>query len=164
MRKAVVVLTVALAVARIGLSAAQQQSPTPIRWSAQALAQNVAAGGVITVQAVASIDDGWHLYALDAVEGGPIPTRITAGPAPAFTLQEKDIEKEEPKRALDPNFSIETAYYEDTATFGLPIAVGANVKVGEREIEVTVRFQACNSRICLRPQTATMKVGIKILE
>ena len=30
-------------------------------------------------------------------EGCPIPTRIAAGPAPAFTLQEKEIDRPEPK-------------------------------------------------------------------
>src|SRR5437867_7437706 len=122
----VVVVLIALAAALTAPSAAQEQTPTPIRWSAQPPAQSVTAGGVITVQAVALIDEGWHLYALDAVEGGPIPTRITAGPAAAFTLREKDIEKPEPTRALDPNFSVETAYYEESATFGLPITVGTS--------------------------------------
>ena len=156
MNKAAAVLAIALA--------AQEQAPTPIRWSAHARAQNVAPGVVITVQATAEIDEGWHLYALDAVEGGPIPTRFIAAPADAFTLQNQDIEKEEPKRALDPNFSVETAYYEDSATFGLPIVVGANVTAGERTLEVTVRFQACTTRICLRPQTTTLKIDMKILE
>src|SRR5262245_13738040 len=110
MIKAVTVLAIALA--------AQEQAPTPIRWSAQPRAHDATAGGVIMVQATAEIDEGWHLYALDAVEGGPIPTRFTAGPANIFTLQNQNIEKEEPKRALDPNFSVETAYYEDSAMFG----------------------------------------------
>jgi Thiol:disulfide interchange protein DsbD, N-terminal len=155
MIKAVAVLAIALA--------AQEQAPTPIRWSAQPRAYEATAGGVITVQATAEIDEGWHLYALDAVEAGPIPTRFSAGPADAFTLENHDIEKEEPKRALDPNFSVETGYYEGSAAFGLPIVVAGDVK-GERRLEVTVRFQACTTRICLRPQTATMKLDVKILD
>ena len=77
---------------------AQEPPATPIRWSAEQPTESVKAGGVLGVQVTAVIDEGWHLYALDPVEGGPIPTRIAAGPAPAFTLQEKDIEKPEPKR------------------------------------------------------------------
>jgi DsbC/DsbD-like thiol-disulfide interchange protein len=141
---------------------AQEPPPTPIRWSAQPPAVSVKAGARVTVEIVAVIDEGWHLYALDPVEGGPIPTRITAGPAPAFTLQDKDIDKPEPKRAHDPNFGIETAYYEETATFGLPVAVAANVPAGEREAEITARFQACNDSICLRPQVSSMKIKLKV--
>lgn len=154
---AVLLLTAASAAA-----AAQEQPPTPIRWSAQQPSEPVKAGQSVSVQVTAVIDEGWHLYALDPVEGGPIPTRITASPAPAFTLREKDIVKPEPKRAQDPNFNIETAYYEESATFGLPIAVAADVAAGERELEVTARFQACNDRICLRPQTSTMKVKVTV--
>ena len=141
---------------------AQEPPPTPIRWSAEQPTETVKAGGVLSVEVTAVIDDGWHLYALDPVEGGPIPTRITAGPAPAFTLQDKDIEKPEPKRAHDPNFGVETAYYEGSATFGLPIRVAAEVPAGEREVEVAARFQACNDQFCLRPQTATMRIRVKV--
>ena len=141
---------------------AQEQAPTPIRWSAQQPAEGVKAGQTISVQVTAVIDEGWHLYALEPVEGGPIPTRITASPAPAFTLRHQDIVKPEPKRAQDPNFNIETAYYEESVTFGLPIAVARDVEAGERELEVTARFQACNDNICLRPQAASMKIKIKV--
>ncbi len=144
--------------------AAQEPPATPIRWSAQQPTEAVKAGGVLGVQVTAVMDEGWHLYALDPVEGGPIPTKIAAGPAPAFTLQEKDIEKPEPKRSHDPNFGVETAYYDGSATFGLPIKVAADVPAGEREIDVTARFQACNDQFCLRPQTATMKVRVKTIK
>lgn len=157
-----IMITFAALVLAVATATAQEQSPTPIRWAAQQPAEGVKAGESVSVQATAVIDEGWHLYALEPVEGGPIPTRITAGPARAFTLQEKDIARPEPKRAQDPNFSIETAYYEDSVTFGLPIAVAKDLAPGEREIEVTARFQACNDTICLRPQAATMKVKVTV--
>jgi thiol:disulfide interchange protein DsbD len=156
-RLAVLLLAVVSATA-----SAQEQPPTPIRWSAQQPSESVKAGQSVSVQVTAVIDEGWHLYALDPVEGGPIPTRISASPTPAFTLREKDIDKPEPKRAQDPNFNIETAYYEESVTFGLPIAVASDVAAGEREIEVTARFQACNDSICLRPQAATMKIKVTV--
>jgi DsbC/DsbD-like thiol-disulfide interchange protein len=140
----------------------QQPPPTPIRWTAQAPSESVKAGENVTVSVTAVMDEGWHLYALDPIEGGPIPTKITAGPAPSFTLQEKDIEKPEPKRSHDPNFGVETAYYDGSATFGLPIKVATDVPAGVREFEVAARFQACNDQFCLRPQTASMKIKIKV--
>jgi thiol:disulfide interchange protein DsbD len=143
-------------------TAAQEQPPTPIRWAAEEPSKAVKAGQTISIQLTAAIDDGWHLYALDPIEGGPIPTRITAGPAPTFVLQEKDIVRLEPKRAHDPNFGLETAYYEESTTFGLPITVSKDLAAGERVLEVTARFQACNDRICLRPQTSTMRVKVTV--
>lgn len=122
------------------------------------------AGQTVVVQVSAVIDDGWHLYALEPIEGGPIPTKLAVAPAPPFSLIDKDVEKPEPKRAQDPNFGIETAYYEDGATFGLPIAIAKSAAAGERVVEITARFQACNDHICLRPQTATMPVTVTIRE
>lgn len=152
----------ALLIAGLSTVGAQEAPPTPIRWTAQQPSEGVKAGQSVTVQVTAVIDDGWHLYALDPVEGGPIPTRITAGPTPAFALQDKDIVRADPKRSHDPNFGIETAYYEGSATFGLPIAVSKDQAAGERELEITARFQACSDTICLRPQAATMKVTVQV--
>ena len=153
---------VGLFVLAITASPAQHPPPNPIRWTAQQPAESVKAGERITVTVTAVMDEGWHLYALDPVEGGPIPTKITAGPAPSFTLQDKDIEKPEPKRSHDPNFGIETAYYDESATFGLPIKVAADVPAGTREFEVSARFQACNDQFCLRPQTSSMQIKVKV--
>lgn len=150
-----------LLVLATAFTAAQEQPPTPIRWAAQQPSA-VKAGESVSIQLTAAIDDGWHLYALDPVEGGPIPTRITAGPAPTFVLQEKNIVRSDPKRAHDANFGVETAYYEESTTFGLPISVSKDLKAGERELEVTARFQACNDSICLRPQSVTLKIKIKV--
>ena len=126
-----IMITFAALVLATAFTAAQEPPPTPIRWAAQQPSEAVKAGGSISIQLTAAIDDGWHLYALDPVEGGPIPTRITAGPAPTFVLQEKDIVRSDPKRAHDANFGIETAYYEESTTFGLPIAVSKDLKAGE---------------------------------
>lgn len=144
------------------VGAAGAQAPTPIRWSAAEDKITAKPGGTATVRIAAQIDEGWHLYALEPIEGGPIPTTLAAAPTPPFTLLEKEIDKPEPKRAQDPNFGIETAYYEDSASFGLPIAVSKDAPAGERVVEVTARFQACNDTICLRPQVATMRVTVKL--
>ncbi len=153
-----VVLTAAIGVAAV----AQQPPPTPIRWTAAGVADPVKAGRTVTVQVTAQIDEGWHLYALEPVPGGPTPTRIAAAPDPPFTLDEKHIDSPEPKRAPDPNFGTETAYYEESATFGLPIKVAPSTPAGDREVEITARFQACTDQICLRPQTATMRVKMRV--
>lgn len=141
---------------------AQDPPANPIRWAAHQSAHSAKAGDAVLVQLTATMDESWHLYALEPIEGGPIPTRISAGPAPAFTLQEKDIDRPEPKRSHDPNFGIETAYYEGSVTFGLPILIAAEVPPGERDVEITARFQACNDQFCLRPQTSTVRLKIRV--
>ena len=156
------ILSLLVAAATVCAAAAQQTAPTPIRWSAADEKVSAKPGETIVVRIAAQIDEGWHLYALDPIEGGPIPTKLSVAPAPPFSLLEKEIDKPEPKRAQDPNFGVETAYYEESATFGLPIAIAKNAPAGERVVEIAARFQACNESICLRPQTATMPVKVTV--
>jgi len=161
MPRAAVLALLAAAIAIVAASA-QPAPPTPIRWSAGEIAGAVKPGQTMIVPIAALIDEGWHLYALEAVEGGPIPTQLSAGPNPPFALNEKDIVRPEPKRAQDSNFGTETAFYEESAAFELPIAIAVTAAPTQRDLEIIARFQACNDRICLRPQTATMKVKVSV--
>jgi DsbC/DsbD-like thiol-disulfide interchange protein len=150
-----------LAAAAIPVSAVAQPL-NPVRWSVQAAPSAVTAGQIARIQVAAQIDEGWHLYALEQAEKGPLPTELTAGPEPAFTMRQKEIESPEPQRTQDPNFGVETAWYADSAVFTLPVEVAANVAAGARVIEVRARFQACNATLCLRPATVTLSVKITV--
>jgi hypothetical protein len=46
--------------------------------------------------------------------------------------------------------------------FGLPVTIAGNTEAGQREVAVTVRFQACSDKVCLRPTTSTKKTAITI--
>src|SRR5207249_690880 len=144
------------------LAAWQPPPPTPIHWSAPEIVDAVKPGDIVAIPIVAHIDEGWHLYALEPIEGGPLPTTLSTAPDRLFSLNAKNIDRPEPTRAPDPNFGTETSYYEESATFTLPITVAAGAPSGDRDIQITARFQACNDRICLRPQTATMTVKTSV--
>lgn len=152
---------VTLATAAIPVTAAAQQL-NPVRWSVQAAPSAVTAGQIARIQVAAQIDDGWHLYALDQVEKGPLPTELTAGAEPTFTLRQQDIESPEPQRTEDRNFGVETAWYAESAVFTLPVKVAADAAAGPRVIEVRARFQACNDVLCLRPATVTLPVKVTV--
>src|SRR6266545_5023983 len=139
-------------------AAVAAQPLEPVRWSVQAAPTGVTAGQVARIQIAAQIDKGWHLYALEQVDKGPLPTELTAGVAPTFTMRKTDIEGPEPERTQDRNFGVETAWYADSAVFTLPVKVAANAAAGARVIEVHARFQACNDTLCLRPATVTLPV------
>lgn len=151
-----------LAAVAMPIAAAAQQPLNPVRWSVQAPPSTVSAGKAVRLQVVARMDEGWHLYALEQESSGPMPTDLTAGPAPAFTLDRKEIEAPEPQKTQDPNFGTETAWYDGQATFVLPVKVAAGTAAGERTIEVKARFQACNDTLCLRPATVTLPVKVTV--
>jgi DsbC/DsbD-like thiol-disulfide interchange protein len=154
---------IALAAAAIPTAAAAQQLE-PVRWSVRAAPHGITAGQLARIQIEAQIDEGWHLYALEQAEKGPLPTELTAGAAPTFTLRKTDIEVPEPERTLDRNFGVETAWYADSAVFTLPVKVAANAAAGAQVIDVRARFQACNDTLCLRPATVTLPVKVTVIK
>lgn len=150
-----------LAAAAVPVAAAAQPL-NPVRWSVQSPPSTATAGQTVRIQLAAQIDEGWHLYALEQESNGPMPTALSAGPAPAFTLNVKEIDAPEPQKTHDPNFEAETAWYAESVVFGLPVKVAAGTAAGERTIEVKARFQACNDTLCLRPATVTLPVKVKV--
>jgi DsbC/DsbD-like thiol-disulfide interchange protein len=99
----------------------------------------------------ASINDGWHVYALSQPTGGPTPLRITVSVGSPFVLK-APVPEAAVTRHMDANFNMETVYYLNHVSF--VIALQKQTDVQENAIPVDVRFQACNDRVCLPPYTA----------
>ena len=135
----------------------------PIKWSAkiQSADKPLRAGERFAVQLTARIEEGWHLYSTDQVEGGPIPTRITLPADQPFEMA-GTIESAEPKTAFDPNFNLMTEFYENEALFAVPAKVTAVAAPGKAGIRVSVSFQTCNDEICLPPKTVRLNVPLEL--
>lgn len=151
----------ALIVALAGSLAVQR--PTDIvRWSAEAPAASVRAGGTAKVALTARIEEGWKLYSLTQPKGGPIPLAIGIGKGASFTLSTKEITSPVPKVEKDEVFSKDTQYYADEAAFVLPVAVPKTTTPGEHVVPIEVTFQACGKEICLRPFTQKLEVKLTV--
>src|SRR6187401_2863813 len=77
----------------------------PTKWSlsfGQETKYEIKSGEALAVHLQAEIEPGWHLYALDQPEGGPIPTTIKVSDGRPFTL--RDSKYPPPKTRSDPNF------------------------------------------------------------
>jgi DsbC/DsbD-like thiol-disulfide interchange protein len=143
-------------------TAATAQVPSPVKWSIQKAPASAQAGQTVTIRFAAQIEKGWHLYALDQPSDGPIPTEISVAPATQFTLDAKKIDKPAPEKINDENFGMETHRYSHNVVFGLPVTIAPSVPAGERQIEVSARFQACSDKVCLRPTTVTETTTIAV--
>ena len=97
----------------------------PIQWAFKAHlpAKPLQAGEPFTVELSAQIDEGWHLYSTDEVENGPKPTRSSVPAGQPFE-QAGEIDLPVPLSALDPNFEMETRFYEQAVTFTIPVRQG----------------------------------------
>lgn len=104
----------------------------------------------ISVDLRAVIEPGWHLYALDQAAGGPIATTIKVAEGKPFAI-DGAIKSPSPKVAFDPNFNIDTKYFENEAVFIVPLKATADLNADQ--IALDVRFQLCNDTFCLPPRT-----------
>lgn len=155
-----VALLVAAATVAATVSVSAQN---PIRWSIKppAVKGSLKPGDKFSVKLVAEIDAGWHLYSLSQPAGGPIPTRITIASSQPFKLA-GNVGSPAPLVAHDPNFDIDTEFYEGTATFTVPVKVNANAPAGKTKLQVSAFFQSCNDQFCLPPRTVKLDVPIEI--
>jgi tetratricopeptide (TPR) repeat protein len=135
----------------------------PIIWKlkAETPARPLKLGETFTAQLSAQIAAGWHLYSSNQSPDGPRPTRITLPAEQSFKLA-GEIEAPPPQTALDENFGFETSFYENSATFTLPVRVAEDVQQGRHQLRVNAYFQTCNDRLCLPPKTVQLVAAINV--
>lgn len=109
----------------------------------------------------ATIADGWHLYSMKEIDGGPRPTRITVSEDQPFTLA-GNIEAPGPVILHDPNFDMDVEFYAESADFMLPLAVAADARPGSRKLTVVARYQVCNDKLCLPPKNVTVEAPVEL--
>ncbi len=133
------------------------QAQNPVQWKLEQKSGDVsvAAGSSVDVKLLAEIESGWHLYAIDQPDGGPIKTTIKLAPDSDFELT-GDISATEPISQPDPNFVVDdkpliTKYYKDAASFDVTVKA-LNTATFEK-LAVDVRYQVCNDTFCLPPKT-----------
>lgn len=121
-----------------------------VAWTANAPSGK--AGDVVTIELKATIAKGYHLYSTKEIIDGPSPTSfeavkplVLAGP----------VTSDQPLKKLDNNFGKEVEFFENQATFKVPVKLGAEGAKGS----LKVTFMTCNDRMCVPPQTVTVPLG-----
>ena len=142
-------------------AAAPAAAQTPVTWSmARADQKRVEPGQAFKVMVAAEIDPGWHVYSITQGPGGPVPTSLSVNARTGFSLSGA-IESPTPLKRFDSNFGIETEFYEDAASFVLPVTLAPSAGAGRHTLHVVATFQTCNDRLCLPPtdEDLTLVVG-----
>jgi DsbC/DsbD-like thiol-disulfide interchange protein len=153
---------VAIASWALSTPALAQRPSDVVRWSAKSATATIAPGGTMTIAVTADIEEGWHLYALTQPKGGPIPLAVALPKSQPFDIDNRRIQSPAPTVASDPNFNIDTHYYDGAVTLTVPVVLKRPAPVGKRTIPIEVTFQACSNRICLRPFTETLLIDVSI--
>lgn len=149
------------AAALLLLSANAYAAPkSPAQWHVKTVPAAAKAGTKIAITVSGQIDPGWHLYALEEPEGGPIATVIGLTEGDSADLLSVDESK--PIVIDDPLFHLRTGFFRGTADFTLHLRVDPSAKPGLNPLHVLIRFQSCNDQVCLPPHTDTVEVPLNV--
>lgn len=137
------------------------QNPSKWSLSSDSSAKTVRTGEAFSAELKAEIEGGWHLYALEQPDGGPIPTTIKVTEGKPFEIAGA-IVAPKPIVRSDQNFLVngkplQTKFFQDSAEFSLPLRATADTIVDDLAIDV--RFQLCNDTFCLPPKTVRVTFG-----
>jgi len=141
-----------------------QVSSQPVSWSITVDPPGTAPvkpGGRLTAAVTAKIADGWHIYGTDELKDGPRPLTITLAGEQPFKPAGK-LQAPEPDREFDDSFNQVTTLYRQTTTFRVPATVLKDARRGPSAVNVEVRFQACDGRICLPVRTVRLSAPVAI--
>ena len=132
-----------------------QRATEVVKWNAT-VSKSSATSASVAISA--TIQDGWHVYALSQPAGGPNPLKITIPSGTPFALQAPIAEAKVTRRE-DPSFKMETVFYLNSVN--LTVNVKKASATAAQTLPVDVRFQACNDRLCLPPYTAHLTADLK---
>lgn len=146
---------VTLAISLIVMIGAAAQMVQPIQWSA-AVSMDGDDTGHVTL--TASVDDGWHLYALSLPDGGPNPTVIKFETTPGIKLDGDITPSVAPTESVDMIFHLKLGWWDRDVKFTQPFKV---VATGDNEIIANVSYQACNGSSCIAPSRESFTLKVK---
>jgi len=139
-----------------------QTSVQPVTWAASANAETAAKPAeLLKLNLEAQVAEGWHVYGLHQVDGGPTPLRITVDEQSAVQTAGTPTGTP-PVRKRDPSFGLDTELYLHSFGLQIPVQVKPHTAPGSQQIAVNVRFQACNDHVCLPPKTVHLTVPVQI--
>ncbi|MEO6049831.1 MAG: protein-disulfide reductase DsbD domain-containing protein, partial [Pyrinomonadaceae bacterium] len=126
----------------------------PAKWSlsSDVKDESLKLSETIKAELEADIEPGWHLYALEQPEGGPVATTIKITDGKPFEIAGK-ITSPKPAEKTDPLFTgldgkpLQTKFFTSGVTFTVPLKTTADVR--KDELALDVRFQLCNDTVCL---------------
>ena len=129
------------------------QIEQPVKWAyaAKKISDKEA---VIFIRA--TIDKGWHIYAQNIKDGGPVKTSFTFSPAESYQLIGKTNEPT-PVTHFEKSFGMDVSYFENSVIFQQKI----KLKKAQTVVKGTLEYMTCNDRKCLPPNDVDFSVSIK---
>ncbi|MBT3226188.1 MAG: DUF255 domain-containing protein [Deltaproteobacteria bacterium] len=138
-----------------------ESNATPVTIKFRLEPESVRPGEEIRVVMSLDIEDGWHIYSLVPGEDTSIPPTIVSWSSNNLTIKGPAYETN-PTVKYDPVVEAVLGYHEDQARFYQNFSVPQNLASGENLLTGSVRYQACDARICLLPATKKIEILYKV--
>ena len=141
----------------IGIGYSQFKTPVTISTEVE---NSSRPGEVAHVLIKASMDDEWHIYALENAGEGPVASRIKIS---GDIIDEQGlIEHREPIEKFDEGFGVKTRFFKGTTDFRVPIRIKEDAPIGETTLSVYMLYQVCNESLCYPPAEVNIDASIII--
>ena len=138
------------------------QVAAPVTVEASLDPAEIRAGEVITVYVTATSDPEFHIYAINDVAEGPIPSKVTIEGDVVEVVSETS--EPEPIHKYDEGFMTETYYHDGTVTFETDVKIKGSLDPGNYSLSAALLFQACDPTICFPPTTKTIDLAFTVVE
>lgn len=143
-------LTMALALGVLAAGAQQiPRAETVVKLSSYVSAAPVARGATFEVAVVAEILPGFHINSNQPLEDYLIATSLKPELPAGLRLVETVFPKAKVQKFEFSENAL--AVFDGTVTVRLKLQAAADAPLGATRIPMTLRYQACNDRACLRP-------------
>ncbi len=130
----------------LGCCSAFAQIITPLTWK-MSLEMTGEREGAMHFKA--SVQDGWHFYALQMPEDGPLPTQFEFERLDGVELVGSITPSRAATEEFDNVFNLNLGWWDGDITFTQKFKV--TDKAGKYDIEGFVYYQACNEETCVMP-------------
>ena len=141
----------------LGFGIAQIQNPVSLKLNK---ILPVHSGEVANVTFTASIDKGWHIYAVHDVPEGPKATNISISGGIIDKIGK--ITEPDPIVKFDEGFGMITPYHENQITFLIPVKLKSDLTPNIYKLSATVLHQVCNSTLCYPPKKTNFSIPVVV--
>lgn len=131
------------------------QIEDPIKWSTSV---EKLSDSTFVLVSEAIIEEGWHLYAQEVPQDGPIPTSFSFDTSQGSFLLEGKTQEENGVVVDDAVFQMKIKFFEKKTVFKQKIKVLKDIET----INAIVEFMVCDDTKCLSPTEVDLVFDLKI--
>ena len=98
-----------------------------------------------TIEFVAKIESGWHMYGMNIADGGPIKTSFRYENLKGVSVNGHVTSNSKLFSAYDETFQMDLSWYENEAVFIQPISI----KSEKYSLDVIIEYMTCSDMMCM---------------